>query len=399
MRAVCAACALLASVFVATPSRSVEYRVGAGDVLSVTFIGNGTNYTVPVETDGTAWFPIIGAVPVAGLTMTELRAQAADAYSLSSISFDQDVPARLLHPEQVQIGVAEYRPVYIDGAIDPPAVVEFRPGLTVRQALTVAGSRQASSATPSSRATERIESLIYELARIKARIWRLRTILGDATPQEFEEAFASRPAPVREFASLELSLLSDLEDDQVRRREVVESGIARAESRIQALITQKDNEEEVRRQDDEIAQNLVDLSERGLAPASRIAEARRAALTSATRVLQLDVQIENARERLAELQIEAEELTDPADAEAWSVLADQLALYYEIAAELAALRTSTFVAEDDPSPTAVVITRASGETIETTVDESPPLLPGDVVELRPADTVRPYGLGAEASQS
>ena len=108
------------------------------------FVGADTSYSIPVEIDGVAWFPIIGAVPVSGLSLADVRTQVADAYSATSISFDIGGSAQLLRPNQVHVGVAEYRPVYVGGSLGQPVVLDYRPGLTLRQALTLAGSRQGS---------------------------------------------------------------------------------------------------------------------------------------------------------------------------------------------------------------------------------------------------------------
>ena len=118
-----------------------------------------------------------------------------------------------------------------------------------------------------------------------------------------------------------------------------------------------------------------------LAPASADRRGATAALTSATRVLQLDVEIESARSRLTELRALESEVTVGAASDVWSALADQIALYYKTGAELSALRSSTLIG-DEAIATHVVITRDTGETIHTTADDvAQVLLPGDVIEL------------------
>ena len=85
----------------AAPARAVEYLVRPGDVLSLTFVGApDMSYSIPVEIDGVAWFPIIGGVAVSGLSMAEVRSQMANAYSASSISFDTGGSAKLLSANQ-----------------------------------------------------------------------------------------------------------------------------------------------------------------------------------------------------------------------------------------------------------------------------------------------------------
>jgi polysaccharide export outer membrane protein len=319
--------------------------------------------------------------------MTEVRSQVADAYSATSISSDVGGSTQLLRPNQVFVGVAQYRPVYVGGYLSQPLVIDYRPGLTLRQALTLAGSRQGSPETRSD-TTERIKTLTYELGRIEARIWRLRAILGEASPDEFQEVFGSRPPEVQRLASLERSMVQALGAEKDREHKVLQDEIQRTEGRIDVLLAQREIELEAQRLDDELAKNLR------LAPASQVADARRAALTSATRVLQLDVEIESARSRLTELKALESELTIGADSEGWSTLADQFALYYQTEAELSALRSSMLIS-DEVVVTQVVITRDTGETIRTTVDDSTQtLLPGDVVEVVAEAGSQPYAAGS-----
>jgi polysaccharide export outer membrane protein len=378
-------CAVATALACGGPGKAAEYLVRPGDVLALMFVGGpNASYSIPVEIDGVAWFPIIGGVLVSGLSMADIRSQVADAYSATSISDDA---AQLLRPNQVHVGIAEYRPVYIGGAFGQPAVIDYRPGLTLRQALTMAGSQQASTETASD-TTERIKALTYEMGRIEARIWRLRTILGEAAPDEFQELFAQRSPEVQRLASLERSMVGALEAEKNRQLKTLQDEIQRADGRIDVLLAQREIEVEAQRLDDELAKNLR------LAPASQVADARRAALTSATRVLQLDVEVEAARSRLTELKALESELSAGGPSDSWSELADQVALYYQTEAELVALRSSALVS-DEAIATHVVITRDTGDTIQTTVEDGARvLLPGDVVELVAEGASQPY---AEAS--
>jgi polysaccharide export outer membrane protein len=377
-------CAVATGLACAAPATAAEYLVRPGDVLSLMFIGGShSTYSIPVEIDGLAWFPIIGGIPVSGLDMAEVRRQVADAYSATSISFGAGGAAELLRPNQVHVGVAQYRPVYVGGSLGQPVVIDYRPGLTLRQALTLAASRQASPQAASD-VTERIEALSYEKGRIEARIWRLRAVLGEASPDEFQQVFGSRAPDVRQLASLERSVVEALEGERQRQQKALQDEIQRTEGRITVLLAQREIELEAQVLDDKQAENMR------LAPTSEVADARRAALTSATRVLQLDVEIESARSRLTELKVlESGVMVDGAG-ERWSELADQLVLYHQTEAELSALRASALVADDEP-PTQVVITRDTGETIHTTVgDATQALLPGDVIELVTESPVHPY---------
>jgi polysaccharide biosynthesis/export protein len=56
------------------PPASPEYRVGSGDVLEVVVLGNDDLSRTPtVQTGGTVTLPLLGEVPVAGLTVPEIK--------------------------------------------------------------------------------------------------------------------------------------------------------------------------------------------------------------------------------------------------------------------------------------------------------------------------------------
>lgn len=70
MAALSASLPLLAQASLPSP----EYRVGSGDVLEVVVIGNeDLSRTPTVQTGGTVTLPLLGEVPVAGLTVPEIK--------------------------------------------------------------------------------------------------------------------------------------------------------------------------------------------------------------------------------------------------------------------------------------------------------------------------------------
>lgn len=116
------------SAFPATeppPRKPFRYRVGPGDVLNVVVFNHpeltnpaGTNE--PAETagrlvnaDGMLYFPFVGEIRVAGLTLDEIRRKLAKGLS------------RVIRDPQVDVRVAKYRSqqVYITGDIPQPCAV------------------------------------------------------------------------------------------------------------------------------------------------------------------------------------------------------------------------------------------------------------------------------------
>jgi hypothetical protein len=175
---------------------------------------------------------------------------------------------------------------------------------------------------------------------------------------------------------------------QTREREQekarITEAIARANGRLAALEGQKASEEEGRQLDDQTVAEVRELFDRGspLAPATRLAEVRRSALASASRVLELEVAAENTRTTLADLSAQAADIGAGARSETWAALADALAEAQDKQARLAALRaTPVGVIGDD----FVVAILRDGAEVGPEGGADPELFPGDAIEVRRID--------------
>lgn len=83
-----------------------------------------------VNADGTISVPFLGPVEAAGHTPAQLGTLIADG-----------LMERLALPDMpdATIEIAEYRPIIVAGHVREPGEVVFRPGLTARQAIAMAG--------------------------------------------------------------------------------------------------------------------------------------------------------------------------------------------------------------------------------------------------------------------
>lgn len=105
------------------------YRLGAGDVINISVYGeedlSRQKYRLPDS--GVITFPF-GEVGALGLTLVELERKIADGLR----------GGYLINP-RVSVSMDEYRPFFISGQVDKPGAYPYKPGLTVRMAVSIAG--------------------------------------------------------------------------------------------------------------------------------------------------------------------------------------------------------------------------------------------------------------------
>ena len=124
-------------------SAQTEVQLAAGDTVAFSLLGApDLGRQATIGGDGTVYLPLAGKVAAAGLSVDELResinAVLRDrAYRVSGPG-GEDVWRRV-QEDDIFLDIAEYRPVYITGDVGRPGEIRYRPGMSVRQALAIAG--------------------------------------------------------------------------------------------------------------------------------------------------------------------------------------------------------------------------------------------------------------------
>jgi len=105
------------------------YRVDSGDRLRVTvFDQRDLSNTYSIDQAGYLAFPLIGQVPARGHTIQELEGQIAG----------QLQKGYLRNPD-VSIEVDRYRSIFVMGEVGQPGQYTYVPGMTVQNAIALAG--------------------------------------------------------------------------------------------------------------------------------------------------------------------------------------------------------------------------------------------------------------------
>jgi polysaccharide biosynthesis/export protein len=120
-----------------------EYKIGVGDSLSL-WVQNAPelNMRLPVGIDGAIVVPLAGEIHAAGQTLNDVRASVESKLGQKSIlknSPDGRALSLTIGKDQIVLQIAEYRPVYVSGDVAKPGSQQYRPGMTIRQAIAMAG--------------------------------------------------------------------------------------------------------------------------------------------------------------------------------------------------------------------------------------------------------------------
>ena len=107
-----------------------HYQLGADDVINVTVFDEPdlSLKEARVSSTGTIAMPLIGQVSVKGLSVADAERLIYNAYL-----------GDYLKKPDITITIVEYRQFYVNGEVEKPGGYNFREGMTVQRAITLAG--------------------------------------------------------------------------------------------------------------------------------------------------------------------------------------------------------------------------------------------------------------------
>src|SRR5262249_42702576 len=158
--------------------------------------------------------------------------------------------------------------------VSKPGEIAFRPGMTVRQGVALAGGydvmrfRMSNPFLEQADLRSEYESMWLELARAKALQQRLTAELAKKTGLD-DAVLAAFPIGARassRILELESNQLATRNALRQKEREYLESGISNADRRIAVLAEQQEKETAGQTADEQELQRAEDLLKRGNAP-------------------------------------------------------------------------------------------------------------------------------------
>jgi len=291
-----------ALLFSMTPAQA-EYLLHAGDTIEISVARlPELKQRVPVQLDGTISFPLLGSVTVTKLSPAEVQAKV-QAMLATKVFRQRTSDGRensvTIEPDEVTANVVEYRPIYVNGDVSKPGEETYRPSMTVRQAVALAGGydvvrlRMNNPILESADLKGEYESLWTEYAKEQAHVWRLKKELGQQTALD-ERSLLDVPisrSMAQEIVKVETENLKARQTDQQAERTFLQRGIAEADEQINVLAQQQKTEEDGNQADIEELERAKELFSRGNLTTLRVTDARRAMLLSSIQKLQTTAQL------------------------------------------------------------------------------------------------------------
>jgi polysaccharide export outer membrane protein len=295
---------LLVAALVLIPRVALsDYRLQPGDVLDVSITG-APNFKErsPVGVEGDVGLPLAGQITVRDLSLSEARAKIAVELSnklYRQYANDGREISHLIIGSEVVVTVSEYTPVFVNGDVTRPGAYAFRPGMTVRQAVAVAGgydlvrSQGPDPVMQTSDLKAEYQTLWLEVAGEQARSWRLRTELRDKGTAGADNAVPVPSGVAADFMKGEAEQLQAVTVDRESSKALLQEAIKKATLQLAILAEKKTKDEEGSQADLVDFKTVRDLFQKGLAQITRLSEARRASLLSSEQLLQTVVESSN----------------------------------------------------------------------------------------------------------
>ncbi len=286
----------------AAGSAYAEYRIQTGDVLEVAVAGiPDLKQRVPVSVDGEISFPLVGQIKVSGMPISEAR-DTLKTILPTRIYQQRTSEGRVFSvqivAEEVTVSIVEYRPIYLRGDVAKPGEQTFRPGLTVRQAISLAGGfdimrfRMGNPFLEAADLRSEYDGLWLEFAKGQTRISRLQAELNGSSEMP-KPVGLEAPIPERiaeQIAQVEAEQLQVRAGDMNKEKAYLNETKRQAEQAVALLADRQNKEAEGLEADRAEAERMRDLLQKGTVPSTRMTEARRNSLLSATQWLQTTVQ-------------------------------------------------------------------------------------------------------------
>jgi polysaccharide export outer membrane protein len=310
------------------------------------------------------------------------------------------------------VSVAEYRPVYITGDVVRSGAEPFRPGLTVRQAIALAGGVDNTRGSLSRPSPDERTTTVIDYARERSRIWRLEQECS--LLEKFDQPVANSTAsetnlsPGGSLASIlsnvpaAPTLLSQIVASETEQLKLDESALDKEFSylkqakeqingQLKLLLQQQAAQQTEAQQSSHDSQQVQVLYSEHLATLDRMAGVRRDSESTSNQLLQVGSLIIQAQRELNDLDERGRQFESDQRIAKVRELEDAKLALAKLTAKLQLLGNTFLTTENPAQPAAspsqqqmltVSITRdANGTPTFVSANQDTELVPGDTVNI------------------
>lgn len=122
-------CVVFAAALSCSMAQAALYTLGPGDEISINvFQEPELSVQTKISNNGTIDYPLIGELKIKGLTLPDTEAL-----------LDKKLRGDYLIDPQISVSIISHRSFFVTGAVRSPGSYEYQPGMSVRQAVAIAG--------------------------------------------------------------------------------------------------------------------------------------------------------------------------------------------------------------------------------------------------------------------
>ena len=288
---------LAVAVFAAASPALAAYTLAPGDTVEVVVAGQpDLRAKAMIDVDGMVHLPLISAIQAAGLTLDALQAEVRRDLPQKTFrqrSTDGREIMTVVDPDEITIQISDYRPIYVRGDVAKPGDQVFRPGMTVRQAISLAGGydimrfRMGNPFLDSSDLRADYQTLWIDLARQQAHAAALQAeIDGKGLPDLTRAIKAPIPSDVlADIVRVETQQAKAQSDDYTRERSYLQQAAATAQTQMDTFTKPRSDAQQSEHDESEYKQRLSQLLDKGVIARDRVSDQQRSLLDSTQRYL------------------------------------------------------------------------------------------------------------------
>ncbi|WP_170426015.1 polysaccharide biosynthesis/export family protein [Ruegeria arenilitoris] len=400
----------LAALFLSAGPSVADFNLEPGDEVRVSLTGlDDLSFEATVDVHGDLNLNWLGHFKAQGLSTEELEQlvrQDAAGKIVKQYDLQGEIYIIQLDGDEIEIARTGYRPIVVGGDVARTGVIDYRPAITAREAVALAGGVR-SQLLSDDVTVDPIQLVRYQTAYGQAavqhaqamvQVWRVTTELADnmdIAPPKPDDVIISHKV-LQELLAEQIKIRTINRDNEAGEREYFENARKQAAERIRILEEQKSELAKALAADEEEEARVVSLVDKGLAPGSRLADTRRTTVLSATRLLDVEEDLaatgliltrlsrdQEQYEQERSLRLLQERLAASLEIRDASVRMDTISKY--LAGASSEIGTESLISDIDYSVTIFRVVDGQLQTLPA--DKLTELLPGDSLEVSVQETL------------